>query len=119
MQSVTLAAIQGVDKDRRHSSAFLKLRASLPRSWPHTFLLYSLHQPRRRNSKLRIEHLLSRIILGDPPLIGRPAHAFWLRRQIPLIRIFISEQSRFHLRFRALCPPDGVKELRGIGSPGR
>jgi hypothetical protein len=44
-------------------------------------------------------------------------HAPWLRRQIPFIRILISEQSRFNLRLGTPCPPNWIKKLRGIGSP--
>jgi hypothetical protein len=41
-----------------------------------------LHQPRRCDGRLRIEHLLSRIPLGFPLLIGGPAPSLWLGRQI-------------------------------------
>src|SRR6478736_2169510 len=49
----------------------------------------ALHQPSRRHDELCIEHLLSRIILGHPSLVGRPPHGLGLGRQIPLFRVLI------------------------------
>src|SRR5918993_3998091 len=83
-----------------------------PPWFPAVYGLRPLHQSGESQTTVSIERVLSSVISSLPLRIALPPHPFRLWRQIPFVRVFVSNQPRFDLRLRAPGPTNRVEELR-------